>query len=81
MVLTNVQYFHTHSNKPTFVKLLFSIILSIIFLFLIQPIWLYQLSSVYDESTKKYIVKKELNLTYSFLLFLFCIFIIYKFFI
>jgi hypothetical protein len=73
MVFTNIQYLHTHSNKSSFVKILFSVIVAILILFIIQPIWLFNLSvnennvklmnlsSEYDSKNSKKLIKKEIN--------------------
>ncbi len=85
--VNNIQYLHTHSNKSSFVKILFSVILSIIILFLIQPIWLFKFSinennvklmSLSDDlKNNKKIIKKEINWITTFLLYLILVIFIF----
>jgi hypothetical protein len=86
MDLTNIQYLHSHSNKSTIVKLIFSIILSIIIIFLIQPIWLYkytidksQLKKCTNDSELNNCISKEIKWPRLFLLLLLLVIFIYKF--
>jgi Na+/melibiose symporter-like transporter len=82
MYFTNVEYLHHHSNKPAFVKIIFSAIASIVLLFLIQPIWIYDLeiipSDKEDEKTN-YKIKKTNKWFAILLLLLLCTILIYNF--
>jgi hypothetical protein len=85
MYFTNVEYLHHHSNKPAFVKIIFSAIASIVVLFLIQPIWIYDLEIVplcKDESNEEksnYKIKKNIKWFTILLLLLLCTILIYNF--
>ena len=75
MYFTNIEYLHHHNNKPTFIKLIFSILLAIILLSIIQPIWLFKFHS--EDNTKKIEVKKEINWYTTFFITLVFIILIY----
>ncbi len=75
MYFTNIEYLHHHNHKSTFVKLIFSILLAIILLSIIQPIWLFKFHS--EENNKNIEVKKQINWYTTFFITLFFIILIY----
>ncbi len=77
MYFTNIEYLHHHNHKPTFVKLIFSTLLAIVLLSIIQPIWLFKFYS--EDNNNKLEVKKEINWYMTFFITLLFIIFIYFF--
>ncbi len=73
MFLSSLEELHKHRQKSTFVKLIVSIISSIIFLCLLQPYWMFEMK-VSKETNK---VERSINFYISFLTFIILSIIIY----
>lgn len=92
MSFGTIEDLHYHTQKPTIVKLIFSIIVSIILLSIIQPIWIFDITVNIDNintpitintdtntDDNNNLIKKELNIYKTLPIFILFIVVIYKF--
>jgi hypothetical protein len=82
MYFNKIEELHHHTFKPTFVKIIFATFLSIILLFLLQPIWLFKIDVdqkvSYTNKDRKLCIKKDVNWYLTFFITLFFIIFIYN---